>query len=83
MDNPGVESSERIVELERRLALARDRLVEEVVSSVQMCVEFEERQVQMDAEIARLRRQRGVYWRMRSRAGRVFRRLVPTWERLK
>ena len=77
MDSSGEESRERIIELERRLDLARDRLVAEVVSSVKKCVEFEERQIQMDAEIARLRRQRGVYWRMRSRAGV----LVGHWRR--
>lgn len=75
MDTLSVESGERIVELERRLALARDQLLAEVVYSVEKCAEFADRQARMGAEIAALQRQRGVYWRTRSSVGRVLRRL--------
>jgi uncharacterized protein (UPF0128 family) len=75
VDTLAVESVERIRELERRLDSARDRLVAEVVSAVSMCTEFAEMQAGMEAEIGLLRRQRGAYWRIRSRVRRVLRRV--------
>ncbi|WP_146070090.1 hypothetical protein [Cryobacterium sp. Y29] len=75
MDALAIESVERILDLERRLDLARDRLVAEVVSAISMCTEFAEVQAGMEAEIGVLRRQRGAYWRIQSRLGRVLPRV--------
>lgn len=67
--------SERIVELERRLFMARDHLVAEVRFSTELCAKFEDDLTRMNVELSRLQRQRGLYWRVRSRLGRAFRRL--------
>lgn len=65
-----VESVGLILELERRLDLARDRLVAEVVSAVSICTEFAE----VQAEVG-FCGDNGAYWRIRSRLGRVLRRV--------
>ena len=69
------DESERIVELERRLHLVREKLVAEVLSSTELCARFEEELTRMNAEVSRLQRQRGVYWKSRSLFGRALRRL--------
>lgn len=66
------QESERIVELERRLFIARDRLVAEVLFSTELCAKFAEDLTRMNVEVSRLQRQRGLYWRSRS----LFRRAL-------